>query len=48
VAAVVIKGAKHEPLMERDEFREQFWAAFDSFMEEADPVTQLSGNRALA
>lgn len=48
VAAVVIKGARHEPLMERDEFREQFWAAFDSFMQEAEPAPQLSGNKALA
>lgn len=31
VAAVTIAGSLHEPLMERDEVREQFWAAFDSF-----------------
>jgi lysophospholipase len=28
----VIPGARHEILMERDEFREQFWAAFDAFV----------------
>ncbi|WP_230531406.1 alpha/beta fold hydrolase [Microvirga roseola] len=30
--AIVIPGAKHEILMERDEIREQFWAAFDAFI----------------
>jgi lysophospholipase len=29
---IVIPGARHEILMERDEFREQFWAAFDAFV----------------
>lgn len=29
VTHVVVDGAKHEILMERDEFRAQFWAAFD-------------------
>jgi lysophospholipase len=47
VAAVTIAGARHEPLMERDEFREQFWAAFDSFVE-TSPVAQASASRALA
>jgi lysophospholipase len=32
VATVTIPGARHEPLMERDELREQFWAAFDAFV----------------
>ena len=32
VAAVTIAASLHEPLMERDEVREQFWAAFDSFV----------------
>ena len=37
--AIVIPGAKHEILMERDEVREQFWAAFDAFVPgTADPV----------
>lgn len=29
---IVIAGAKHEILQERDQFREQFWAAFDAFV----------------
>ncbi|PWB83281.1 MAG: alpha/beta hydrolase [Methylocystaceae bacterium] len=33
VASLVeIPGARHEVLMERDELREQFWAAFDAFV----------------
>lgn len=49
VAAVTIAGARHEPLMERDEFREQFWAAFDSFVDPSPgPVAQASAKRALA
>jgi lysophospholipase len=47
VAAVTIAGARHEPLMERDELREQFWAAFDSFVG-TSPVAQPSAKRALA
>ena len=31
-AQVVISGARHEILMERDSLREQFWAAFDAFI----------------
>jgi lysophospholipase len=30
--AIVIPGARHEILMERDVIREQFWAAFDAFI----------------
>ena len=29
---IVIPGARHEILMERDVLREQFWAAFDAFV----------------
>jgi lysophospholipase len=29
---IVIEGAQHEILMERDHFRNQFWAAFDAFV----------------
>ena len=29
---VVVPRAEHEPLMERDVFRDQFWAAFDAFV----------------
>jgi lysophospholipase len=32
---ITIDGAKHEILMEKDAFRNQFWAAFDRLMEEA-------------
>ena len=31
-ARIVVAGAKHEILQERDQFREQFWAAFDAFV----------------
>jgi lysophospholipase len=27
-----IPGAKHEILMEKDQFRDQFWVAFDAFI----------------
>jgi lysophospholipase len=30
--AIVLPGAKHEILMETDDIREQFWAAFDAFI----------------
>lgn len=33
---VVVPGAKHELLMERDLYREQFWAAFDAFVRPDD------------
>ena len=39
IAAVKIDYARHELLNERDEFREQFWAAFDSFMEDRAVVS---------
>ena len=48
VAAVTIPGARHEPLMERDEFREQFWAAFDDFVGVAPAAAQPAVKRALA
>lgn len=31
-ARIVIAGAKHEILQERDDLREQFWAAFDAYI----------------
>jgi lysophospholipase len=37
--AIVLPGARHEILMERDPIREQFWAAFDAFI----PGTRLPG-----
>ncbi len=37
--AIVIPGARHEILMERDDIRDQFWAAFDTFIPGTpDPV----------
>ncbi len=32
MACIVIRGARHELLMERDVYRQQVWAAFDSFI----------------
>jgi len=32
-----IPGARHEILMERDEYRDQFWAAFDAFIQGRQP-----------
>jgi lysophospholipase len=44
---IVIPGARHEILMERDMIREQFWAAFDAFIPGTpDPVAP--GKRDLA
>ena len=41
---IVIPGARHEILMERDVIREQFWAAFDAFIPGSpDPVPQGKG-----
>lgn len=37
---ITIDGSRHEPLMERDELREQFWAAFDAFVPGAPDVAQ--------
>lgn len=48
VAAVTIAGARHEPLMERDDLREQFWAAFDTFVGAAAAPAQSLVRRALA
>jgi lysophospholipase len=38
VVTVVVEHSRHEILMERDEVREQFWAAFDAFIEGQDPT----------
>lgn len=35
---ITVEGAKHEILMERDEFRAQFWTAFDELTERVAPV----------
>lgn len=36
---VLVPGARHELLMERDLYREQFWAAFDAFVR-ADDISE--------
>jgi lysophospholipase len=33
IAHLRIPGARHEILMERDKYRDQFWAAFDAFVQ---------------
>jgi lysophospholipase len=38
VTHLVVDGAKHEILMERDEFRDQFWAAFDQLAARVAPA----------
>ena len=48
VAAVTIPGARHEPLMEHDELREQFWAAFDAYVGVGPAEPRPSVRRALA
>jgi lysophospholipase len=35
---ITVAGAKHEILMERDDKRAQFWAAFDQLVESVAPV----------
>jgi lysophospholipase len=36
IAHLRIPGARHEILMERDKYRDQFWAAFDAFVQGRD------------
>ncbi|EIM27324.1 alpha/beta fold hydrolase [Microvirga lotononidis] len=46
-SAIVIPGARHEILMERDSIREQFWAAFDAFIPGTpDPMVGAKRDRA--
>ncbi|WP_172670655.1 alpha/beta hydrolase, partial [Labrenzia sp. DG1229] len=40
-AYVEIAGAAHELMMERDVFRDQFWAAFDAFVPGLEAVQEL-------
>ena len=44
-ARVLIPGARHELLQERNSLREQFWAAFDAYIPGARPsrAEQLIG-----
>ena len=39
---IVVAGSKHEILQERDELREQFWAAFDAYIPGSTIVSRLS------
>jgi lysophospholipase len=48
--AIVLPGARHEILMERDAIREEFWAAFDAFVPgtsdpsfDDSPIEELEG-----
>jgi lysophospholipase len=45
---ILIPHARHEILIERDEFREQFWAAFDAFIPGTRAELQERGPRAQA
>jgi lysophospholipase len=46
-SVIVIPGARHEILMERDVIREQFWAAFDAFIP-GTPDPEVGAKRNLA
>lgn len=39
---ITVRGARHEIMFERDELREQFWAAFDSFITNSKYVAARS------
>ena len=39
---IVVAGSKHEILQERDELREQFWAAFDAYVPGSSIRTRAS------
>ena len=39
---IVIEGAEHEILIERDLFRDQFWAAFDAFIPGRENVDAMA------
>jgi lysophospholipase len=43
VVTVVVEHSRHEIMMERDHVREQFWAAFDAFIEGKDPSLVAHG-----
>jgi lysophospholipase len=43
VVTVIVDYSRHEILMERDEVREQFWAAFEAFIEGKDPTREPRG-----
>jgi lysophospholipase len=41
---IVIDGAAHEILIERDMFRDQFWAAFDAFIPGVEDASALASS----
>ncbi|MFV2091721.1 MAG: alpha/beta fold hydrolase [Hyphomicrobiales bacterium] len=43
--SLVIDGARHEILMERDRYRELFWAAFDAFVPGGDDIERVISRR---
>ena len=45
---IVLRGARHEILQERDSIREQFWAAFDAYVGVGPAAPRPSLRRALA
>jgi lysophospholipase len=44
IALAIVPGAQHEILSERDEFRGQFLAAFDSFVTDVVPEAQVTAS----
>jgi lysophospholipase len=46
--ALVIPGAEHELLMERDDVRSLFWAAFDAFVPGTPPETAAPESQSLS
>ena len=44
VVTVVVEHSRHEVLMEREDVREQFWAAFEAFIEGRDPTLEASAS----
>ena len=45
---IVIDGAEHEILIERDPLRDQFWAAFDAFVPGGEPAPEMPASSAAA
>ncbi len=45
---IVLAGSKHEILQERDQLREQFWAAFDAYIPGSANTLRSSGHPAIA
>ena len=45
---IVLDGAAHEIMMERDVFRDAFWAAFDAFIPGVESESRAGADRAAA